>query len=186
MLLKKSTTFWSRHLIIPLCGSDLETLEKCKKHGITISNQKIEIGDTIKFAGYIISKAGITPDEEKTKAIWDFPAPTDIAGVQSLLGLVNQLNIFIPDVTHLTANIRALLRKEVAFTWTEAQQNDFDNIKAAIIAHISMQRFNPKCWMHLLTDASHPKGIGYALVEYDSSDRISLIRCGSRSLEEAE
>ncbi len=92
-----------------------ETLEKCREHGITISKQKIEMGDTIKFAGYIISRAGIAPDEEKTKAIQDFPAPTDVAGVRSLLGLVNQLNIFIPDVAHLTANIKALLRKEVAF-----------------------------------------------------------------------
>ncbi len=70
-----------------------ETLEKCREHGITISKQKIEMGDTIKFTGYIISRAGIAPDEEKTKAIWDFPAPTDIAGVRSLLGIVNQLNI---------------------------------------------------------------------------------------------
>ncbi len=163
-----------------------ETLEKCREHAITISKQKIEMGDTIKFAGYIISRAGIAPDEEKTKAIRDFPAPTDIAGVRSLLGLVNQLNIFIPDVAHLTAHIRALLRKDVAFTWTEAQQNDFDNIKAAIIAHMSIQHFDPKCRMHLLTDASRLKGFGYALVQFDSSDRMSLIRCGSHSLKETE
>ncbi len=37
-------------------------LEKCKEHGITISKQKIEMGDTIKFTGYIISRAGIAPD----------------------------------------------------------------------------------------------------------------------------
>ncbi len=105
-----------------------ETLEKCWEHGITISKQKIEMGETNKFAGYTVSKAGITPDEEKIKAIQDFPAPTDIAGVQSLLGLVNQLGIFIPDIAHVTVNIRALLRKDVAFTWTEAQQHDFDSI----------------------------------------------------------
>ncbi len=49
-----------------------ETLERCREHGITISKQKIEMGDTIKFAGYIISRAGIAPDEEKSKAIRDF------------------------------------------------------------------------------------------------------------------
>ncbi len=51
---------------------------------------------------------------------------------------------------------------------------------------MSIQHFNPIHRTHLLTDASRLKGIGYALVQYDSSNRMSLIRCGSHSLKEAE
>ncbi len=63
--------------------------------------------------------------------------------MSSLLGLVNHLAIFIPDVTHVRANIRALLRKDVTFTWTEVQQHDFDTIEAVIIVHMSIQHFDP-------------------------------------------
>ncbi len=137
MFLSSSTDKWNRHSDAAVAGLEgvvkevddifiqapdyptlwkrlQNTMDRCCEHGITISKQKVEMGDTIKFMEYIISKEGISPDE-KIQAIWDFPAPTDIPGVCSFLGLINQLTIFIPDVAHMTASIRALLKKEVAF-----------------------------------------------------------------------
>ena len=50
-----------------------KVLERCRKHNVTLSAEKIEIGPQIRFAGYIVSANGVTPDKEKVKAIRDFP-----------------------------------------------------------------------------------------------------------------
>ncbi len=123
---------------------------------------------------------GISPDEEKLNAIQEFPAPTDIPAGRSLLGLLSQLGIFIPDAAHIAANGQALLKKDGTFTWAEAQE--FNQIN---LAHISIQHFDPNCQTHL-TGASCLKGIGYAFIQCDSNNKATLIHCGSCSLKAAE
>jgi hypothetical protein len=50
---------------------------------VTISEKKLQVGTTVKFAGYVISDTGITPDLEKVTALRYFPAPTDDTSLQS-------------------------------------------------------------------------------------------------------
>lgn len=50
----------------------------------------------IAFAGHIVSQAGIRPDDNKYKAIAEFPKPTSTSQLLSFLGLINQLAASIP------------------------------------------------------------------------------------------
>ena len=85
-----------RLLMISLYGQSLPQLvdrdkvipERCKRINIVLSRKKIEIGNEIAFAGLLISARGIKPDPERIKALTKFPAPRDISGVKSFLGLV--------------------------------------------------------------------------------------------------
>ena len=45
-------------------------------------------------------KIGTKADPEKTKAVQDFPTPTNITELQHLLGMVKQLAKFIPDLAN--------------------------------------------------------------------------------------
>ena len=76
-----------------------------------LSRKKFCIGSSLPFAGYIVSSVGVTLNAERVEAIRRFPIPKDSTGVKSFLGLVNQLNFFIPDFAHLTRGMRALLGK---------------------------------------------------------------------------
>ena len=40
-----------------------------KEHNITISRKKLELGTELGFAGHIVSQNGISPDDNKYKAI---------------------------------------------------------------------------------------------------------------------
>ena len=40
-------------------------LQRCEENYITISRKKLELGNSIHFAGHIISDGGICPDDEK-------------------------------------------------------------------------------------------------------------------------
>ena len=50
-------------------------LNRCKEHKITISRKKLELGTELGFAGHIVSQNGIRPDDDKYKAIKEFPHP---------------------------------------------------------------------------------------------------------------
>ena len=90
---------WARKLVddIIVWATSLEELSlrineitsRCEKSNIILSKKKFVIGDKITFAGYRIYKNGVKPDNDRVKAIKDFPVPTDATGVKSFLGLTN-------------------------------------------------------------------------------------------------
>jgi hypothetical protein len=159
-----------------------EVLERCRAHGIKISYDKLEVGTSLKFAGFIISSDGVRPNPEKLAAVADFPAPTNTTELRGFLGLVNQLGIFVPDISHMTVTMRQLLKKGNAYLWLECHQQEFVRAKAALTSPMVVQPFDPSLPTELLTDASRLYGIGFALVQHDFSGRLRLVSCGSRSL----
>ena len=163
-----------------------KVMSSCREHNITLSLKKLEIGDQVKFAGFVISADGILADPEKLKAIAAFPEPTDVTGVRSFLGLANQLGMFLPNLADLTHELRQLLRKNTAFVWTPDIQHSFDAVKKALTSALIVRPFDPNLQTEMLTDASCKNGLGFALTQRDNEGKISLIQCGSHSLHPAE
>ena len=64
-------------------------LTQCREEGVAMSSKKIQIGESIGFAGYVVTPDGADP--EKMLAIAQFPTLTNIKDVCSFLGLANQL-----------------------------------------------------------------------------------------------
>ena len=73
-------------------------LNRCKEHNITISRKKLELGTELGFAGHIVSQNGIRTDDDKYKAIKEFPTFKNLKDLRSFLGLANQLAAFVPDL----------------------------------------------------------------------------------------
>ncbi|XP_065645365.1 uncharacterized protein LOC136075856 [Hydra vulgaris] len=67
----------------------------------------------VKYLGNIISHEGIRIDPDKTKAISAYPLPACQADLQRLLGMVNYLRQFIPNMSELTAPLCQLLKKDI-------------------------------------------------------------------------
>ena len=81
-------------------------LNRCKEHNITISRKKLELGTELGFAGHIVSHNGIRPDDDKYKAIKEFPTPKNIKDLRSFLGLANQLAAFVPCLLYTSPSPR--------------------------------------------------------------------------------
>jgi len=162
-------------------------LQRCREHNIILSKKKLQIAqDNLVFAGYIIGQNGIRPDPSKIAGISKFPTPKDITSLRSFLGLANQLGGFCPDMTHMTAVLRELLKKDVFFKWMPEHEECFQKIKKLLTSEMVIQPFNSDSDTYLLTDASKLYGIGYALMQKDSNGLKKLVQCGSRSLTSAE
>ena len=57
------------------------------------------------------------PDPKKVQGITEMTAPTDKQQLQSFLGMVNYMGTFIPNLSHHTEPLRAMLKKDNMFHW---------------------------------------------------------------------
>ena len=68
----------------------LEVLRRLEENDLYVKPEKCTFHTTqVDFLGMIVGKDGIKMDQEKVKAILDWPAPSNIKGVRSFLGLAN-------------------------------------------------------------------------------------------------
>ena len=90
-------------------------ITRCHTLHVTLSRSKLQIANSLSFAGCIVSDKGVQPDPSRIAALADFPVPRDQTGVRSFLGLCNQLAFFIPDYQQHTVALRQLTGKGRTF-----------------------------------------------------------------------
>ena len=61
----------------------------------------------------IVSELRFSPDPVKISAIYNMPTPSCKQGLQRLLGMINYLAKYIPNMSELTAPLRSLLKSAV-------------------------------------------------------------------------
>ena len=166
-----------------------KVLKACQAANLTLAKKKLRFGEKVEFAGYTISKEGVLPNADKVASLKKFPRPTDLTSLRSFLGLANQLAFFIPDYAHMTAPLRTLLKKDIAFQWQQEHEEAFQAAIKLLTSEMIVKPFDPSMTSELLTDASRLKGLGYALLQRSKNDPEAaprLIQCGSRSLTDTE
>ncbi|MCG8430742.1 MAG: RNA-directed DNA polymerase, partial [Candidatus Omnitrophica bacterium] len=120
-------------------------LKRLKEHGVTLNLPKCHFYQSqVKFYGHIFSAEGIKPDPKKIQSIVDAPAPLDVSGVKSLLGMAQYLARFIPDYAHITAPLRELTRNDVKWEWNHTHDDALNDLKKALTGARVMAYFNPK------------------------------------------
>ena len=81
----------------------------------------------------MLSSEGVKPDQRKIDAIKNFPEPKSEVLLQSFLGKVKYLSRFSPNITKMTTNLRALLKKGNAFMWHPQHSEDFVLYKSCAV-----------------------------------------------------
>ena len=85
---------------------------------VVLNAQKHCLRETeVSFIGHVAMAKGLCVDPAKVQVILEMPAPIDKAGVQRLLGMVQYLSKFLPNLADLTKALRDLTQKEVEWTW---------------------------------------------------------------------
>uniref|UniRef100_A0A2N9ERQ8 Reverse transcriptase domain-containing protein n=1 Tax=Fagus sylvatica TaxID=28930 RepID=A0A2N9ERQ8_FAGSY len=85
--------------------------------------------EKVVFLGYVVSTIGIEVDEEKVKAIKEWPTPKSITEVRSFHGLASFYRRFVKDFSTLAAPLTEIIKKNVGFHWGADQENAFATIK---------------------------------------------------------
>ena len=115
--------------------------------------------NSIVFLGYIISSESIRVDPSKADAMIKMSVPQSLTEVQIFLGMLNYLGKFIPNLAEVTAPLRALLKKDVAFNLQKPQLDAIEKLKILITSAPILKIFDPNLPTRLKIDASS-EGVG--------------------------
>ncbi|KAL6346533.1 hypothetical protein AAG906_000151 [Vitis piasezkii] len=85
--------------------------------------------DKVVFLGYVVSSKGIEVNEEKVKAIKEWPTPKSITKVRSFHGLASFYHRFVKDFSTLATPLTEIVKKSVGFKWGSEQDRAFIEIK---------------------------------------------------------
>ncbi|VDH89666.1 Hypothetical predicted protein [Mytilus galloprovincialis] len=105
-------------------------LQISREKDMKLNDDKLEVGVTeVTYFGHVITSSGLRADPHKVQAISDMPPPSNKAEVQTILGMVNYLSKFAPNLAEITSPMRAILNKDVEFAWDQPQIAAFQKVK---------------------------------------------------------
>jgi len=81
------------------------------------------------FLGYVVIAQGIEMDEEKVKAIREWPTPKSISEARSFHGLASFYRRFVKDFNTIAAPLTEIVKKSVQFKWNDEQDKVFNLLK---------------------------------------------------------
>ena len=67
------------------------------------------------FLGYVVTAQGIKMDEEKVKAIQDWPTPKSVSEARNFHGLASFYRCFVKDFSIIAAPLNEIVKKSVRF-----------------------------------------------------------------------
>ena len=105
----------------------LEVLRRLEENDLSVKPKKWTFCTTeVDFLGMIVGCDRYKMDQEKAKAILEWPEPTMVKGVKNFLRLANFYQRFIKDHVKVARPLHDLTKKENPFHWKELQQVAFD------------------------------------------------------------
>ncbi|KAL1447515.1 hypothetical protein WDU94_010909 [Cyamophila willieti] len=140
-------------------------LEKALEINVKFNEQKFQFMNTkIKYLGHIFSEQGCELDPDRVEAISELKPPTNVKELRSMLGMINYVRDFIPNMSDLTAPLRELLKKQISWYWSDRQQQSFDKLKTLLSNAPVLRNFDCNLDVKIQTDASL-EGLGCCLIQ---------------------
>ncbi|CAJ0601537.1 unnamed protein product [Cylicocyclus nassatus] len=110
-----------------------EVLGKIEIIGMKLKASKCKFAkEEIKFLGFILSKEGIRPNPDKTKAIDDYSQPINPTDVKSFLGMCSFFRRFVHNFAAIAAPLIALTKNNTSFEWTLQCEDAMNRLKKAL------------------------------------------------------
>ena len=109
---------------------------------------------SVSYMGHIFSAQGLAADLDKVKAVSQMQCPTDVQGVQRVLGVANYLAKFTPKLSTVCEPLRHLLDKDSVFDWLPQHETAFSRIKELITQAPVLQYYDVNKEVLLECDSS--------------------------------
>ena len=113
------------------------------------------------------------PDPKKVQAITEMTVPMDKQQLQSFLGMVNYVGTFIPNLSHHTELLWAMLKNDNVFHWEEQQTRSFQQVKTLIVkANTTPVRYYDRNLPVTVQANPSLRGLGVCLIQkYKGEDQ---------------
>ena len=118
----------------------------------------------IEYLGFKINRSGVSPLQDKIKAIKSLKPPTTVKQIRSFLGMVSFYRRFIPNFAEMSSPLVDLTKKFSRFHWDNTCQKAFQDIKAQLCV-VPLLGYPDLNKPYLLYTDSSDKSIGAVLVQ---------------------
>lgn len=140
-------------------------LERMRNAGLTIHPGKVQLAaPKINLLGFVVDNGTLRPNEDKLRALTEYPSPHDVKSLQRYLGMIAFYRDFIPHCSEISQPLNHLLKKGVKWCWAEQQQCAFAALSKAVTDNACLQLPDLNKPFVLQTDASDC-GLGAVLLQ---------------------
>ncbi|UYV79216.1 hypothetical protein LAZ67_17001566 [Cordylochernes scorpioides] len=160
---------------------------RLRDYGLTINETKCTFGQpSVKFLGFIITNARISPDPQRVEAIKDIPISDTVGKLRRFLGMLNFYRRCLPNAASTQAPLHAMVegRKNASCQWTPTALQAFDQCKFQLANAALLHHPFPEAPLCLTVDASD-FAVGAALHQ-QVGNNFQLIAFFSRKLDAAQ
>ena len=113
----------------------LKVLKRALEQNIKFNLSKIQFKESEVFCmGNVQTEHGVRPDRVNVTAILNMPESQSKEDVRRLIGMLNYLSPYIPNMSAVTAPVRDLLKKETQFSWLSEHERAFKTVKQILSA----------------------------------------------------
>lgn len=140
-------------------------MKRAKEKNVKFNKEKIQYKQKeIMFLGHLISKQGIALNPNRMQAIQALKPPKNKKELQIMLGFINYVRNYIPNLSDISTPLRELLKKSVVFQWLDRHDQCLLKIKNMIANAPTLKAFNCNEQITIQTDASKD-GLGCCLMQ---------------------
>ena len=140
-------------------------LDRCRERGLKLNKKKLPFKlSKVAYMGHIPGSEGLQADPEKMPAIQNMPRPTDVHGVQRLIGVVTYLSKFLPRLSTVCETFLPLTDSNSAFGWLPQHEDAFVSIKELITQAPVLRYFDVSKEVTIECDGSDV-GLGAVLTQ---------------------
>ena len=143
----------------------VKLLNRARERSLKLNKAKLKFKMTsVGYMGHIISDTGLSADPEKIRAIKQMPKPTDIQGIQRLIGMANYLSKFLPNLSDTCEPLRRLCDKDTPFEWLSVHDTALDKLRDALSTAPVLRYYDVNLPVTIECDASST-GLGCVLLQ---------------------
>ncbi len=140
----------------------------------------------VEYLGHKIDSEGIHhATDGKLEAITQAPAPKNVQGLRSFLGLLNYYRKFIPNLASLIHPLNDLLRKDKKWDWSKQCAESFRAAKEKLVSPNLLVHYDPNLPLKLAGDAS-AYGVGAVISHIMPDNTERPIAYASHTLTSSE
>ena len=133
-----------------------KVLQRLGEAGLQVNAEKSFFGKAeTEYLGFWITREGVRPVAKKVEALKQLAPPTNIKQLRRFMGLVNYYRDMWVRRSHVLAPLSRLMSKNVKWTWTEVEQQAFEDIKKIMSQEVFLAYPNFNKPFDIYTDASH-------------------------------
>jgi hypothetical protein len=140
-----------------------EVLKRLKYSGLTLSSKKCHLFQKeVQYLGHVVSGNGVAVDQQKVKAVQEWPIPNNLHELRSFLGLCTYYRRYVPGFASIAKPLTRLTEGQRRYSWDEECQEAFQKLKNALTNAPVLGYPQPEGLFILDTDASNV-GLGAVL-----------------------